>query len=73
VCIAATSNSPGKEIEVSDFELGVIKKQNVDGWAMDLSFIEKKINLSIAGIVGNDLWQDYQIIIDFSAQPDHYR
>lgn len=54
-----------QEIQIKEFEFGVVKKTDVIGWAMDLSPLEEKIDLPIAGIVGNDIWDNHQVIIDF--------
>jgi len=60
--------SGGKEIRVNGFRFGHIQRDQIEGWAMDLSFLERKINLPIAGIVGNEIWGNQQIIIDFNNQ-----
>ena len=57
-----------QEIQIKEFEFGVVKKTDVLGWAMDLSPLEEKMDLPIAGIVGNDIWDNHQVIIDFKNQ-----
>lgn len=58
-------DSPGKDITVDDFRFGTISKRSLDAWALDLSYLETKMNRQITGIVGNQIWDDHQLIIDY--------
>jgi len=57
-----------EEIQINDIRLGAIKKSQMLGWAMDMSALEEQVNVPLAGILGNDFWENRRIIINYADQ-----
>ncbi len=55
----------GEKIDITTFEYGSILRQDIEAWAMDLTYIEDVIGRPIAGILGHDLLKEYSIEIDY--------
>lgn len=58
----------GAEVTIADFSFGMISKSSLDVWAMDLSFLEQQLDHDIDGIIGNDIWENHQVIINYANQ-----
>ncbi len=58
-------NMNSSEVDISTFEYGSILREDVEAWAMDLTYIEDLIGRPIAGILGNNLLKDYSIVINY--------
>ena len=61
-------SSSGRDIEVENFRFGMVSRDKLDAWALDLSYVERQINLPLSGIVGNQIWEDHQLIIDYKRK-----
>lgn len=57
----------GQAIFVDGIQYGDISKEDIEAWAMDLSFIEQILNRPISGILGADLFNEFDILIDFDS------
>lgn len=55
----------GEKIDVSTFEYGTILAQDVEAWAMDLTYLEEMIGRPVAGILGHNLLKGYSVEIDY--------
>lgn len=58
----------GEKIDITTFEFGTILRQDVEAWAMDLTYIEDMIGRPVAGILGHTLLKEYCLEIDYQLK-----
>jgi len=53
------------EVKINQFEWGIINLSNLNGFALDISHLEKSFEKDIAGLIGFDVFSDYELLFDY--------
>ncbi|MBK9016684.1 MAG: hypothetical protein IPM82_22850 [Saprospiraceae bacterium] len=53
------------EVEVKNFQLGIIKKAKTQGNVLDVHHLEIACGMDIMGLVGYDVFRNYELVFDF--------
>lgn len=66
----ATATGIGGAMEIGittvhNFKWGIIEKKKIDAYSLDISHLEKAIELKLAGLIGYELLQGHEIYFDY--------
>lgn len=63
-----SKNCKGEIVNVKEFVWAGISKKYIEAVAIDLSGLEKSIGTSISGLIGQNIFQNYELYLDVSGQ-----
>ena len=55
-----------EEIEIGTFRIGDLTRENMTALALDLSFAEELLGFQINGLIGSDILDGFDVLIDYS-------
>ena len=53
------------EIDVQQFNWGIIRIENLNGFTIDISHLEKATGIELAGLIGYEVFKEYELLIDY--------
>jgi len=56
------------KVEVAHFNWGGIERNQVEAFSLDLSHLESSIGRKLSGLIGYDLFQNYELFFDYPNQ-----
>ena len=67
---ASSLNGPVEigEVLIDNFEWGIINRKGVTGFQVDISHLENSFDKEIAGLIGFDVFADYELLFDYHKQ-----
>jgi hypothetical protein len=57
-----------EEVRVQSFELGALTYEGLQGLAINLSHLESAVECSLGGLVGSELFREFDLLIDYPNQ-----
>lgn len=63
-----SKNCSAKAVKVKEFKWAGISTKSIEALAFDMSKLEKSIGTKISGLIGQSIFQDYELFIDLAQQ-----